>query len=241
MDETVDLAGLEVLVACPLKQRAWVIPEWYDAIVTQQAYEGIPFRELYVAALCSASDDDTEQLLLERGVKLIYDDRPGRKDSEINGHFWGDMATFEYMADLRNKLVEYALAADFDYFFSLDSDIILPPGALARILSFAQDHPGLVAPAVRMQFAQPPDQPVAWNVMKWVDKERPTNATGRDSNPDGSADVIMAAVLMDRRGMEARWRAHQQGEDIGLCLDAHSKGIQRWWMSDIYCEHLMFR
>lgn len=150
---------------------------------------------------------------------------------------WGVISKFEYMARLRNRLVEEAIKGDFDYFFSLDSDIVLPGGALIHLLHYSQSHPGVVAPSVNM--AQ--GHGVVWNVMNWSNPIFP-GLVNRELLPEkGQADVIMAAMLLDRSALQCRWEAHMAGEDIGFCLQAEELGVKRWWYPEVRCQHLMNR
>ena len=222
---------MNILVACPIKDRAWAIPHWYKGID-----ENSDAADLDVVALLSPSEDNTYDVLKDHNITVIYDNEPGRPVHEIDGHMWGVVGKFEYMARLRNRLVEYALEGDYDYFFSLDSDIVLPKFALSKMLYFSRTHPGVISPAVNMVVGG-----VAWNVMNWANPYHPGLAN-RDKPADpGKADVVMAAMLLDRSALVCRWEAHMAGEDIGFCLDAESHGVERWWMPDIRCQHLMSR
>jgi hypothetical protein len=190
-----------------------------------------------VVALYTASEDDTEQILKDHGVEIHYDESPGRPRHKIDGHNWGTLDQFEYMATLRNRLVDICIEKDADYFFSLDSDIILPLNALESLLAFSQSHPGVVSPAVNMTINQ-----TAWNMMRWNGLIGVADRTGRAAiGETGQADVIMAAMLLDRLGMTARWRPNPNGEDMGFCHDCEEKGVPRWWVREIVCDHLMFR
>ena len=223
---------MRVLIGCPVVSRAWILPEWFDAIEAQ----GI---ECSVLVVMSPSADNTEEILKDRGAEILYDDRSSvRTETEALAHIWGKMDVYSYMAGLRNGLVAAAKEREADYFFSLDSDIILPPGALENLLRFAVTHKGVIAPAVNMTLNS-----VAWNVMDWVDRRQP-NMAERRSIPErksGPQDVVMAAMLLDAYGMDCQWRAHQQGEDVGFCIDAHNRGIKCWWVPEVRCQHIMRR
>ena len=220
---------MKVLIACPIKDRAWAIPHWYKGID-----ENADAANIHMAALVSPSEDSTLQDLRDLNVEIIHDDEPGRPVIEIDHHQWGVMGRFDYLARLRNRLVEFALEGDFDYFFSLDSDIVLPPYGLSKLLYYARTHPGVVSPAVNMVIGGR-----AWNVMRWSNPSFP-GLVDRNALPvAGRADVVMAAMLLDRSALECRWSSHMAGEDIGFCLDAESLGVQRWWYPDVRCQHLM--
>jgi hypothetical protein len=226
---------MNVLIACPLKDRAWAIPYWYAGIDQNSDAANIS-----LLALVTPSEDGTEQVLRDHNVEVILDSEEGRPVHEIDSHVWGIIPKFEYMARLRNQLVEIALEREVDYFFSLDSDIVLPQFGLSKLLHYSQTHPGVVSPSVNMVMGG-----VAWNVMNWSNPHYPM-AANRDkpyahitAMQPGRADVIMAAMLLDRSAMECRWAAHMAGEDIGFCLDAESRGVNRWWYPEVRCQHLM--
>jgi hypothetical protein len=219
-----------ILIACPIKDRGWAVPHWYRGI--EENMEAAP---IHVAALLTESGDDTEELLKKRDVELFYDDEPGRLPWQIDTHIW-DLERYAYMARLRNRLVELALEMDVDYFLSLDSDIILPPGGLEVILDYAVAHPGVVSPKVQMGMTSS-----AWNTMHWTDPLHPGRANRHRTPEEGRADVVMAAMLLDRSALECRWQGHDSGEDIGFCLNAEARGILRWWLPSVQCRHLMHR
>lgn len=220
---------MKLVIGCPIKDRAWCLPQWWQAIEDQDV-------EHEKVCIYSESADETLQLLKDNDVTVLVDDRPGRRRNEIDGHMWVQQR-YEYMSSMRNRLIEYCLEHEADYFFSLDSDVILPPKGLQQMLRFAETHEGVIAPAVNMTTGQ-----IAWNVMAWKDREHPGVANrNAGEQQTGPADVVMAAMMLDRRGMECRWQSHTQGEDVGFCVDATAKDVPRWWLAEIHCTHLMRR
>ena len=195
--------------------------------------------DLEVICLVSPSEDGTEALLGELGVEVIIDDAPGRHLAEIDGHLWGNPDRYLYMTRLRNRLLKVVLERDPDYFLSLDSDIILPLGALGQLIAYAKATGAhIVSPALNMAIGAQ-----AWNTMNWKSGSHLFTAA-RDYVPVGrsSVDVVMAAILMDRSALRVcHWRAHEQGEDVGFSVVAQENGILRWWLPDVICQHLMQR
>ena len=190
-----------------------------------------------VFCLLTPSSDNTEQLLRESGVTVVIDDEPGRTIQEIDGHFWGNAHTYEYMSRLRNRLLDLVAQTEAPYFFSLDSDMVLPKGALVQLLDYAADHPGVVSPAANMTTGE-----VCWNTMSWVDPRHPGMANRPVKYPSGGkADVVMGAMLLDRTAMACQWESWPQGEDIGFCIRAEELAIDRWWVPEVKIRHLMRR
>jgi len=222
---------VKVVVGMPVKERAWCLRDWFAALESQ----GV---EHTVLALLTPSEDETEQILKDHGAEIMYDTTGGRKIRDIEGHVWGKMETFAYMADMRNELVQWAKDLEADYFFSLDSDIILDENVLPRMLKYAETHPGVIAPAVSMS-----PTTTAWNTMSWVDRRFPNLPADRASErpKTGQRDIVMAAMMLDRSAMGVQWKAHQAGEDIGFCIDAWHKQVPLWWIAELQCIHLMQR
>jgi hypothetical protein len=223
---------MRLVIGCPVAERGWILPHWFDAIYAQDI-------DVEIICVFSPSVDNTEAILKEENVTIIYDERPPRPINEIDHHGWGGPDKYEYMASMRNALIDAALDREVDYFFSLDSDILLNmPGTLKTLLDFAATHSGVVAPAVNMGMHD-----TAWNTMNWIDPYHPNTAirSVKHNPKGGQVDVVMAAMLLDKKGLEARWCSHYQGEDIGFSLDAYQKQIPLWWLPNVLCQHVMQR
>lgn len=221
---------MRLVIGCPVKDRAWILPNWFQAIEDQDI-------EHTVVCVYTPSEDDTFEILKDHNAVVLWDEQLGRSVTEIEGHHWGTWSKYEYMANMRNTLRRYAEDSDADYFFSLDSDILLPPGGLQKIINYATFHPGVVSPAVNMQPGG-----TAWNRMHFTDPYHPRMAERRPGLPqEGQVDVVMAAMFMDRLGMQVPWTAHNQGEDIGFSINAAILQIPLWWLPTVRCDHVMRR
>ena len=224
---------MKILVGCPVKDRAWALPKWFGAVNREGELAGVEIEYVFIY---SESADETLDLLIEQGADVLHDKERGRGLREINGHFWGEPSIYEYMARIRNRLLQVAIERRPDYFFSLDSDIILPKGGLKHLLQYADAQRGVVAPAVNMSWGS-----TNWNTMSWAFPTVPNTADRPMVNPPGGrADVIMGALLIDEGSLDyMRWEPHYQGEDIGFCRHAEYANIPRWWVPEIRCDHLM--
>jgi len=150
------------------------------------------------------------------------------------------------MAEWRNMLLDYAIAEDAEYFFSVDSDIILPPNAF-DVMSQQMDTMylyhgyGACAPLVNMA-GHLDLGTFAYNYMDWVDNGV-TSRAYRSAVPLRDeifrADVIMAAMLIHKNLFGARWSAHEQGEDIAWSWHAAQIGKRLYVDPYIICNHLM--
>jgi len=217
-----------LIIGAPVKDRAWSLPAWHEGLRAS----GCP-----IVCLLSRSEDDSRSVLEALGVEVVEDPEEGRPVQEIDGHVWNKgQSVFGYMARLRNRLLDLMIEREAQYFLSLDSDIVLPPNAIRDLLAVMErTGADVISPAVATCF-----DPVEWNTMNWGTDGR----AWRHYIPQvtGPVDVVMAAMLLNRRAMEScRWMSHPQGEDIGFCLLAEKRGISRWWVPEMACTHMMFR
>lgn len=216
---------MKIIVGCPVASRAWCLQRWLDSIHNQT----VPVE---IHCLVSESNDGTETILAKNDVSLIYDVTPPRNKIDIDKHYWGDLGTYAYMATIRNRLVTHIQQQNADYFFSLDSDILVPPTCLEQLLEGIDKWGGIAAPFVSMSAQQ-----IVPNAMHWVHPGVARRVEQWDRTT--YVDVVMAAMLLDSQAMECRWAPHPQGEDLGFCLDAAEKHIPIWWNPTIKCTHLM--
>jgi glycosyltransferase involved in cell wall biosynthesis len=223
----------KLLLGAPAYNRAWIIPEWLDSL---QSQDGIDCFDVEYIACVSPSEDNTLELLQQGGFIIITED-VFRQKYESDLHVWGNMNVYEKMAQIRNKLLMWAKVNNFDYFLSIDTDIILPKNGLQKMISFIDRYPGMVAPALSMVHNQ-----TIWNIMDWVDSFNPNLAYRPKIRhlEVQQVDVIMACILMDKSAIsKVKWKEHTLGEDVGLCIEAEKYEVNRWWLSTIKCDHRM--
>lgn len=231
---------MRIVVGCPVAERGWALPQWLEAI-HRQRFEDV---ELRIVCLYTESHDDTLAVLQNGGAEVVYGPLPPRPRAKQRAHIWSyDDGDFAYMTTLRNALLEYVRDRhDPDYFFSLDSDVILPTKGTVHRLAWALEHEGADAIAPLVNVGDPP-YPPAWNFMHINTRQRTASRPDieRYALPDEPfpTDVIMAACLQNRRAQKVRWADHKQGEDIGWGLRAREKRVRVLVHPRIECAHLM--
>jgi hypothetical protein len=144
------------------------------------------------------------------------------------------------MISLRNTLLNRVREIQPEYFFSLDSDILLQnPMTIELLVSHIKDGADAVSP---LMFMTPFDIQFP-SVMNWVDK--PGDKARRLSQyPLGTyfkADIIMAAKMMSKDVYNnVDYIFHSQGEDLGWCANANKKGFNNLYSASyIYAPHIM--
>lgn len=226
----------KVAIGCPVRNRAWILPEYLAAL------DKIDYPQVQFLFLENDSDDDTRWILDDWTFsRNDYADficwRTGaeaweRGDYSLNG--------YANLATVRNQFVKSILEyTDADYLFSVDSDVIVPPDALQRLLEHADENT-IVGAAISNIPGQPLDGSTPGNFMI----ER--NGMMVHPNPyplSGllDVDVIGAVYLIPRKALESgvRYAAHPQGEDIAFCIKAAEMGFQMRVVTDVKCEHRM--
>ena len=146
---------------------------------------------------------------------------------------------FLRMVTFRNNLLERAAVRldKFDYYFSLDSDVILEdPRTIEKLVSYKKD---VVSPYMFMT-PHDVDYPngMNWAITgsDWVGK-RIRLETGLVE-----VDVPMAAILMSKKVVESvRYEWHPQGEDIGFAKNLYKQGFDSFIDFDTYAPHIMHR
>ncbi|MDR3588033.1 MAG: hypothetical protein P4N41_00040 [Negativicutes bacterium] len=228
-----------IAMGCIVRNRAWILPEYLAAL------DKVDFADKEYIFLENDSNDDTlvlidafmrQQMARNKQVWLGLDyrlDPPGYRRHEygVNG--------YARMARLRNLLLGMFLYTSADYLFSVDSDIIVPPDVVRKLLPLAGDH-GIAAAAIANVPGQKPDGRTPGNFMI-------QSAAGLMHPPEyplsGMLDVAVtgAVYLIPRWVVEtgARYGPHPQGEDVPFCLTASQKGCRLMVTFDVCCEHRM--
>jgi hypothetical protein len=225
---------MRIVVGCPVVERGWILPQYLGAIEAQQVY-----ADVVVVCLYTQSRDNTLDVLKEHDVDVVPGLLPPRPRERLRDHIWSyDAGDYRYMTTLRNMLLSYVISTyEPDWFFSLDSDVLLSTkGVLRKLLICAEQHEAnAVAPLVNVAKEPPP----AWNYMHL----RGSTAQRFRDEPLPVApfktDVIMAACMQDRVAQRVGWADHPQGEDVGWAVRAHSKGVKAVVDPRIVCAHAM--
>jgi hypothetical protein len=229
-----------IVFGCPVANRSWVISEWWDAI-TKQTMDS----RWKAAFVYSTSEDETlgklQQMQDWHDVHIMDVGVSPRTLLEQQAHRW-DVAAghIEKMAEWRNMLLDYCIEQDADWFFSVDSDVILPSFTFERLQKRFVDGVGAAAPLVNMAGHLDAGS-FAWNYMYWNDTAPGSAYRSGVPMPEQPfrVDVIMAAMLIHRSAFHIKWAPHDQGEDLGWSLSATEQGVKLLIDPTIVCNHYM--
>lgn len=235
---------MKILIGCPIYKRSWIFPLWATAIQRQS----IPLSDIGFIFEAAPDDEETISLLKifrNQHKEIPHFDIDVREDiphfeHAPNSRQW-TMSKYHNMINLRNSLLEKARQINSEYYFSLDSDIIIKhPATLELLVSHIKDGADAVSP---LMFMTPFDTKFP-SIMTWKEQE-PDRAYRKENYPLGSffkSDVIMAAKMMSQKTYKTvNYEFHPQGEDLGWCLDAKRKDLNLYCASYIYAPHIMHK
>lgn len=221
-----------VLIGCPVRNRGWVLPRYLRCLRDLD----YPQELIQYAFVVNNSSDDTLRILQEFAgqvtspVIIAIKDMDHPKSSERGAYNIRNLVT------LRNILLSLFLASGCSHLFSVDSDILVSPESLPRLMC-------LNLPVV--SFLVRNDLHLGdygyYNICRLENGHyRPLTNFPRDYvipvDCTGAGYLIQRWVIEDKG---VRYHLHLQGEDAGFCDDARSKGIGLWCHTGIECRHLM--
>jgi GT2 family glycosyltransferase len=223
---------LKVMIGCPLRDRAWILPRYLDCLEKLH-------RNTFQPQYCFIINDCTDhspQILAEfvhrqpgivRLIEKNYD-YPG-------GHRRGQYK-FGRLAELRNLLLKAFLESDCDYLFSLDSDILVPPGTLSRLV---EDDCDIVSALVCN--GHEIGDPGIYNILQRSSDGSYKHIRDFPRDQIFPVDCTGAAYLIKRAVITAgvRYSNQRGGEDIAFCEAASNRGFNIFCDGRVECLHLM--
>ena len=234
----------KVVVGCPMRNRAWVLPEYIGALIRLQHFNP-EWKQPLVRGLfmVDRSEDETERVLRDLTPESIIRAVPPELETTA-GHRRGEYGRdgYAHMAAVRNAYVEAFLETDADYLFSVDSDVIVPWDALQHLLSL-QDGRSLVGLGISNLPGRPLDGRVPGNFM-CKRKECGDALLHPEEYPTAGTldvDVVGACYLIPRLVFDAgvRYAPDPQGEDLPFCRTAQAMGCRIIVSFDLKPEHRM--
>lgn len=233
---------MKLIIGCPIYDREWIFPAWASCIENQS----FPLSE--IGFVFVGSKDDTGTIAMIERWKSIHPEIPFvdfisadtlNHSSHEEGMRQWTISKYENMTNLRNILLNKVREYQPEYFFSLDSDILLTnPSTIELLIAHIKDGADAVSPLMFMT-------PVGMrfpSVMKWIG-EIGKKAMRVDNFPLGTyfqSDVIMAAKMMSKNVYQnINYEIHEQGEDLGWSANCGKKGYKLFSASYMYAPHIM--
>lgn len=152
---------------------------------------------------------------------------------------------FTRFANLRNMVLDHFLAGDWDYMVSIDSDVMVHPNCVTKLVTVIQNKPGygVIAGIVnntRREHMKLKFNKATYNfgnIVRHTGKHRDDRKIGRcdpirkfkrgdfiDVEYTGACEIIDGAMLRDNP--DIRWGARKGGEDLFFCTAVRDAGFK---------------
>lgn len=222
---------MSLVVGCPIKDRAWIIPFWFGYMHAACAAAGLSPHVVFVGD--PETDPYTFNAIVDEmshhSIDVSYVTVPG--DGECYTRDWTP-ERYDHMVLLRNALLQHVRELDPALFWSLDSDILPAESALSSAIEMLGSFD-----AVGMRCFMTGGADLSCPSFGMVNDGGLT----RGDQPDGHfpVDVIMASKLMTRKAYNVDYSFHPQGEDVGWSANARAAGCKLGWDGRSASKHVM--
>jgi len=122
----------KILITAPVHQDAKIFKEYLWSLNRLEIPEGYKIERYFYL-----HNADNLKKFLKPNEYEVFKDNTEVKQSDIT-HIW-TQENFSAVAQMRTKALEYARENNFDYIFSVDSDVILHKETLVDLLSREKD------------------------------------------------------------------------------------------------------
>lgn len=223
----------KIAIGAIVRNRGWILPDYLAAL------DNIVYDNKSFLFLENDSDDDTNDLLMS-----FIEHRHGILEKITTNHIDWERNTrqkdnFAHYANMRNKFLELFLTTSADYLLSVDSDVIVPPDIVERLMEH-QDGRTIIASAISNVADKQLDgmTPGNWMYMMNGAMTHPQNyplSGVHDVDLTGAVYMIPRQAIVDG----VRYFPHYQGEDVPFCIDAKEKGYSLKIHMDVRSVHCM--
>ena len=224
----------KILITAPLRQDADVFEEYQKGLDALEVPDGYEVSRFYVV------NDCRDIVPFIRDAEYVITDTGEDYQKTENDHLW-TLELMRKMSDLRNRTIAEMLLGGYDYWLSIDTDIVVKPETLRTLIEADKD---IVS---EIFWTQAP------NGSYWCNAWMHDQAAGMsaDWKKPGLYRVGMtgALTLVKRTVFEAgvdytpipNIKTALRGEDRHFCVRAACAGFEMWIDSHCPADHLYTR
>lgn len=224
-----------VMVGGPVRNRAWVLPQYLDALEAVN----YPSDRTFYFWVVNDSTDDSERILRDwlartnrHGAVTVknYGDRPADTRGALRLGRERRATTYPILADLRQGIFDTAVLLDVDYYLSIDSDVIVPPNVLTALLGTGKD-----AVAGLIDNGHGSFNYLFYDELSDMYVRRRTEIRGLEPVGLTGAVCLYSRVALSH----GVWSVGESGEDEGIARSLRSVGVQMWVDGRVTCTHVL--
>ncbi len=211
---------MKILVGCPTSNHKFYCLKDYVKAVKNLNYK------TYDILLVDNSKTNAYLSLIKKDLPVI------------KGHYLENAR--DRIIESRNILRKKVLDEDYDYFLSLEQDVLPPRDVIERLLNYNKDI------VTGVYFARDPDGNLTPLLYKYTDKENVRNLTFDEvKNPNliGVDACGLGCVLISRKVLEKiKFRYNKEDnafDDIWFSIDAKKNGFNIFCDTSVKCKHMI--
>lgn len=226
---------MKIVVGCPIKNRAWIFPDWRENVEIAFDVVGEKPHFAFVVGLDEdGTDDGTLEMVSEcmdenGGGTLYFANQPEIPDDRKP---WS-IDRYQNIVGYRNELLNIVRHMQADLFFSVDSDILLHPAALAVLLDSIKRFDAVSGKCYLGHHR---------DIVSYAN-HHPTNGglVRRDQDGVFEVQIIMALKLMTPAAYMTDYTFNKWGEDIGWSDSCRAQGLHLGFDGRVTSKHIMYR
>lgn len=227
-----------VTIGCPISNRSYVIKRYLEGILNLD----YPKDKIRIYFLVNNCNDGTDMEL--KNFKRSHEKKylnitlekykmPYREDKRVSVY---RNETYRRLAELRNYVLS---KIDTDYYFSVDSDIILNPNSLTELLNAKKD---IIAGVVNNDVILRPynNHPSIRTNLLNIKDGKYRHIMDFPLNEIIEVDCTGAVYLLTKEVCQnVKYDMSPAGEDIPFCKDAQEKGYKLYAHTGLWHRHIM--
>jgi hypothetical protein len=223
---------MRLVVGCPVRQREWIIKDWFESVEAAAARVDLAPTYAFVGDPADATLVLLHELAADHRRNMLVAEEPENLSVPFRRKWNEDR--YDRMAFLRNTLLELVRDEAPEYFLSADSDILLHPEVLRDLLESVQRFDAVGGACHMMEHGERCPN-VAWFLHNSTDLRRQEIRT-QGVIPAG---IIMALKLMTPAAYDVAYVSHMHGEDIGWSQQCANRGVKLGWDNRHVNKHIL--
>lgn len=220
-----------IVIGCPVRKREWILPLWKEHldIASKRAF---PDYDIFYSFVVGKDDKNCIDIISswDNANFRIVEENP-KEDVRA----WNDGA-YVHMAELRNSLLEDVREINPEFFFSIDSDMLMHEDSLVNMLDTYHNHDAWAVGGKAYLSMGGRNHPTFGN---WINPSERRSFKRFESDQVISVDILMAIKMMDSRAYNIDYSYHKSGEDLGWSSNINASGGKLWWDGRITNKHVM--
>lgn len=133
----------KILISCPISNREWILPTFLEHLLNLDYNNQLISLYFIVNNSKDSSYDILKEFKVQNQAKFrdiiieVYNSKEKFVDDRVD--VVRIKKTYHWLSELRNKILKKCYSGDYDYLLSCDSDILVRPDILNRLLSHKVD------------------------------------------------------------------------------------------------------